>query len=199
LSYKDKGWIDKAMSMVERMPEYINKEKLIVSILEGDKKISAVQNLIHISFFDLQFEIGELCTIFTDSGEIETAYKLMTIRDALYNLIAGDVYSALESEMSRFHYEYARLLMQVGKIQGALDHLKRAGDLAVMADSTDIQTTPIDNILFDRIDRSKWTGGKNYHETESEILAVKMRHKVFDEIRDTQRFQDMVHHLMNHE
>ena len=88
------------------------------------------------------------------------------------------------------HYYIAKLACAEGDTELALTHLEAAKDVAVMCDSLPDEVPYTSVLMRGKTYRLK-DNAKNYTGTERESLFSAMKHKRFDIIRKTERFQNV--------
>lgn len=201
--YTDVGKEDLALELAYEMPNmFLSKEHLLTHIYRGEKQILKCQELLLSMIDSSSGIIGMLVSNGLMGKELSILQKIELIETAnnLYKLILKDDNNSLYYNC-RLCHNYSRLAelwCESGNTEKAMENLLLAEKAATNYDACDSLTEQkYKSLLANRCTFNPKTVGRNWEGTETGMLLNILQRKVFDSIRETEDFKQLIVRLNN--
>ena len=202
-SYRDVGKEDLALKLANEMPDmFLCKEHLLSHIYTGEEQIEQCQRLL-LSMVDSSS--GIICMLTSDrlmGKELSVLQKIELIETAniLYKLILGKDDDSLffNCRLCGNYSLLAELWCQNGSAEKAMENLLLAEKAATNYDACNALTIQkYKSTLLNRCTFDPKATGKNWEGTETGALLDTLQKSVFDSLRETDVFQQLIVRLNN--
>lgn len=202
-SYRDVGKEDLALKLANEMPDmYLCREHLLSHIYKGEEQIEQCQNVLLSMIDSSSGIIGMLISHGLMGKELSVSQKIELTETAnnLYKLILGKDEDSLfyNCRLCRNYILLAELWCKNGDIEKAMENLLLAEKSATNYDACDSLTEQkYKSLLANRCTFNPKAVGRNWEGTETGMLLNTLQRKVFDCIRETDDFKQIVVRLNN--
>ena len=197
-SYRDVGKEDLALKLANEMPDmFLCKEHLLSHIYTGEEQIEQCQRLL-LSMVDSSS--GIICMLTSDGlmgKELSVLQKIELIETAniLYKLILGKDDDSLffNCRLCGNYSLLAELWCQNGSAEKAMENLLLAEIAATNYDACNALTIQkYKSTLLNRCTFDPKATGKNWEGTETGALLDTLQRSVFDCLRESDDFQQLI-------
>ena len=202
-SYRDVGKEDLALKLANEMPDmYLCREHLLSHIYKGEKQIEQCQNVL-LSMIDASSGIiGMLASNGLMGKELSISQKIELTETAnnLYKLILSEDEDSLfyNCRLCRNYSLLAELWCKNGDTEKAMENLLLAEKTATNYDACDSLTEQkYKSLLANRCKFNPKIVGRNWEGTETDSLLNTLQREVFDCIRETDDFKQLIVRLNN--
>ncbi len=200
-SYRDVGKQDLALKLANEMPNmYISKEHLLSHIYEGEEQILQCQELL-LSMIDCSSGIiGMLNGLMGKELTILQKIELIETSNNLYKLILNKDEDSLfyNCRLCRNYSLLAELWCKNGDAEKTMENLLLAEKTAINYDACgDLTEQKYKSLLANRCTFNPKTVGRNWEGTETGSLINTLQKEVFDCIRETDDFKQLIVRLNN--
>ncbi len=189
-------WLERreeAAAIAETLPSMDDcRESYLLNIYTGEKFRSFCRDYLEDLYFEMNMAIESYSDKFCEDETLTNRERIAILGKgiALTELIF-DGNPAMHSWNIMWNHNYiAKLACAEGDTELALTHLEAARDAAVKIDSLPDEVPYTSVLMRGKTYRLK-DNAKNYTATEREALLNFMKHKRFDIIRGTERFQNL--------
>ena len=189
-------WLERreeAAAIAESLPSMDDcRESYLLNIYTGEKFRSFCRDYLEDLYFEMIMAIESYSDKFCEDETLTNRERIAILGKgiALTELIF-DGNPAMHSWNIMWNHNYiAELACAEGDTELALTHLEEARDAAVKIDSLPDEVPYTSVLMRGKTYRLK-DNAKNYTATEREALLNFMKHKRFDIIRGTERFQNL--------
>ena len=202
-SYRNVGKEDLALKLANEMPDmYLCREHLLSHIYKGEKQIEQCQNVLLSMIDSSSGIIGMLVSNELMGKELTLLQKIELIETAnnLYKLILNKDDDSLfyNCRLYRNYSLLAELWCKNGDTEKAMENLLLAEKTAINYDACDNLTEQkYKSLLANRCTFNPKTVGRNWQGTETDSLLNTLQRKVFDCIRETDDFKQLIVRLNN--
>jgi len=197
-SYSNVGKEDLALNLANEMPGMcLCREQLLSHIYTGEKQIEQCQNVLLSMIDSASGLIGMLASNRLMGKELTVLQKIELIETAnnLYKLILNKDEDSLfyNCRLCRNYSLLAEFWCQNGDTEKAMENLLLAEKSATNYDACDILTEQkYKSLLANRCTFNPKTVGKNWQGTLTGILLKTLQRKVFDCMRETDDFKQLI-------
>ena len=201
--YRGVGKEDLALRLANEMPDlYLCRDHLLTHIYRGEKQIEQCQNVLLSMIDSSSGIIGMLVSNELMGRELTVLQKAELIETAngLYKLILNKDENGLfyNCRLCRNYSMLAELWCQNGNAEKAMENLLLAEKSATNYDTCDILTEQkYKSLLANRCTFNPKTVGRNWEGTLTGMLLNTLQRKVFDCIRETENFKQLMVRLHN--
>ena len=196
--YRDVGKEDLALKLANEMPEiFLCKELLLSHIYKGEKQIKQCQEVL-LSMIDSSSRIISMLVSNGLMGkELSVLQKIELIETAnnLYKLILKEDDDSLfyNCRFCRNYSLLAELWCEMGDAEKAMENLLLAEKAATNYEAcTDLTEQKYKSLLANRCTFNPKTVGRNWEGTETGVLLNTLQKGVFDNIRETEDFKQLI-------
>ena len=200
--YLDAGNTQKAEEHARRLPfdfRFNNGCSVLSSVMrrQGNQEecMKLTSNVIYDAFKLLADELHRLGVIYSNAGKLEEAYSCFSLFPDIYDLIMNDREDDIPFYRMQSYDQLAIVCMKLGRHEDAINHLERYLRLEKLTAKTyNIITESKIPYFYGR--SLKYS--HNHYTARGDISEV-MRKKVFDPIRDTDRFRTLEKEVLEFE
>ena len=199
--YPRVGKKDLAVKLVQQMPEGIlSKDELLVHIYDGEEQVKQLQNnLLHM----VERCAGTIWMLVSNDiiGKELSADQKIELLDTANNLF----FTILKDDEDLFYYnvtlcrnymKMAKFWCDLDKGREALDCLFLAAESAKKFDRwAESSALTYQSVLVNRCSIDPKHLGKNGEYTEAELMLLNLENIIFDKIRETDEFKQLVNGL----
>lgn len=203
LGYKDVGKEDLAIKLANEMPGmYLSKEHLLSHVYKGEEQIKQCQNLL-LAMIDCSAEIIVMLASnrlmgkeLSDLQKIELTETANTLYKSILNKDDDSLF--YNCRLCRNYSLLAELWSKNGNAEKAMENLLLAEKTATNYDfCTDLTEQKYKSLLANRCTFNPKTVGRNWEGTETGMLLSTLQREVFDYIRETDTFKQLMFRLNN--
>ena len=202
-SYKAVGKQDVALKLANEMPDMcLSKEHLLSHIYIGEEQIKQCQNLLLLMIDSSSGIISMLVSNRLMGKELSDLQKIELIETAnnLYRLVLNKDEDSLfyNCRLCMNYCLLAELWCKNGNTEKVMENLLLAEKTATNYDAcTDLKEQKYKSILANRCTFNPKTVGRNWEGTETGMVLNILQRKVFDCIRETDDFKQLIDRLSN--
>lgn len=200
-SYREVGKQDLALKLANEMPDmYLSREHLLSHIYKGEEQIKQCQNLL-LSMIDCSSGIISMLVSNGLMGkELSDLQKIELTETAnnLYKMILSKDDDSLfyNCRLCRNYCLLAELWCKNGNTEKAMENLLLAEKTATNYDACiDLAEQKYKSLLANRCTFNPKTVGRNWEGTETGMVLDILQRKVFDCIRETDDFKQLIDRL----
>lgn len=202
--YADIGKQDLALKLANEMPEmFLSKEHLLNHIYKGEEKIKNCQNTL-MAMIDMSASIISMLSSPELMGKELTALEKIDLKETainLYKLILKKDENSLfyNCRICRIYAELAQLWCSIGENDKAIEYLLLAEKNAISYDKcVDLGEQSYKSLLANRCIFNPKSVGKNFEDTETQILIKILKNDIFNELRTTKDFIELQNRLLSY-
>ena len=191
--YSNLGEDDKALESAAKLPSMWDCSDMAkMNVLKGDDLVRLIQNNIYSLTNIMSCCLYRMADINAENDpeltweqRIEILRKAIAIFDIVFD--KGD-YNSCTCNLSSLHREISAMAIKAGDFVLALDSIEKAAEYAKAMDLLP-EKKPYVSLLVNRMEYKTANIAKNFSNTFSEGLLMKMSDSRFDKIRDDPRFK----------
>ncbi len=202
--YADIGKQDLALKLANEMPDmFSSKEHLLNHIYKGEEKIKSCQNTL-MAMIDMSASIISMLSSPELMGKELTVLEKIDLKETginLYKLILKKDENSLfyNCRLCRIYAELAQLWCSIGENDKAIEYLLLTEKTAVSYDKcVDLGEQSYKSLLANRCTFNPKSVGKNFEDTETQILIKILNNDVFNELRKTKDFIELQNRLLSY-